>query len=106
MDKKKLTKKEAADLHERKRHIAELHERLITSIFKKIPELRGANEIGLSMVHFKKLTDEEFVTLWALPQLVIKVSDKAAKYLEERRRLLGLKRTTHSGVIQGENKAP
>jgi hypothetical protein len=91
---------------EAKKHIAELHEELITSIFTKIPELATQNDIHLQKHIFEKLTDEEFITLWAMPNMIIKVSSSAADYVENRRRLLGLKRAVHSAVMKGQDKRP
>jgi len=93
-------------LKERKRQeeierMAGLHKDLVTSIFKKIPDLANEEEnIYLSKAHFKLLTDQEFIVLWALPNIVIRVAKSAADYLEERRLLLGLKRAEHSGVLR------
>jgi hypothetical protein len=75
-----------------------LHNELVKSIFKKIPVLEEEKEIYLPKGMFQLLTDEEFIVLWSLPNIVIRVSDKAADYMEERRLLLGLKREESSGV--------
>ena len=80
--------------------VAELHKELVKSIFAKIPVLEEEEEIYINQGAFQLLTDEEFIVLWSLPNIVIRVSDNAAKYLEERRKLLGLKRAEQSGVLQ------
>jgi hypothetical protein len=81
--------------------LSELHKGLVKSIFDKIPDLANEQEeIYISKSHFKLLTDHEFIVLWTLPNIVIRVSKSAADYLEERRILLGLKRAEHSGVLR------
>lgn len=93
-----IEKKEA-----RAERIANLHLELVKSIYKKIPDLRENSEIYLQKLYFLRLTDEEFVVLWSMPNLVIRVDNKAAIYIEERRKLLGLLRDTHSGVVDKNN---
>jgi len=44
------------------------------------------------------LTDEEFILLWMLPDIEIRISKKATAYIQERRCLLGLSANVHSGV--------
>lgn len=80
--------------------IADQHKALVQSIFTKIPDLVEENEIYINKGAFKTLTDEEFIVLWSLPSIVIRVSPNAADYLEERRMLLGLKRAEQSGVLR------
>ena len=82
--------------------ISDLHKGLVTSIFQKIPVLEEEKDIYLPKGMFELLTDEEFVVLWTLPNIVIRVSDRAAEYLEERRKLLGLKRAEQSGVLRSK----
>jgi len=86
---------------EKGERILALHKKLVNSIFEKIPELMEEEaEVYVPKVMFEKLNDEEFVVLWSLPNLVIRVSDNAAEYLEERRNLLGLKRDEGGGVMR------
>ena len=80
--------------------VAELHKKLVRSIFEKIPVLEEEEDIYINQGAFKTLTDEEFIVLWSLPNIVIRVSKNAADYLEERRKLLGLKRAEYSGVLR------
>ena len=61
-------------------HIAhETIERVKGHIYRKIPEL-GENweQVYVSKVDFLQLTDEEFILLWMLPDLNIRISKKAA----------------------------
>ena len=86
---------------EKGQRILALHKELVKSIFEKIPELAEEEAVVyLTERLFEKLSDEEFVVLWSLPNMVIRVSDKAADYLEERRKLLGLKRDEQGGVMK------
>lgn len=80
--------------------VTELHKKLVLSIFEKIPVLEEEDDVYINKGAFETLTDEELVVLWSLPNIVIRVSEKAADYLEERRILLGLKRAEHSGVLR------
>lgn len=81
--------------------IAEQHKELVKSIFTKIPALaEEQSEVYINKGAFQTLTDEEFIILWSLPSIVIRVSKNAADYLEERRILLGMKRAEHSGVLK------
>jgi len=88
-----------------KERLVQLHGDLIRSIFRKIPVLEGEKEIYLHRMYFEKLTDEEFIVLWSMPNLVIRVNPKAADYIEERRRLLGLKMSGMSGVLRGKEES-
>jgi len=62
-------------------------------LYAKIPELRpdtGYSAVHISKYQFKKLSDEEFSYLYYAPDLVIHVSKSTTKYIEKRRRELGL----------------
>ena len=85
---------------ERLEEVADLHKKLLLSIFEKIPALEEEEEVYINKGAFETLTDEELVVLWSLPNIVIRVSKRAADYLEERRILLGLKRAEQSGVLR------
>lgn len=99
------TQKQKAEREEQKRRVAVLHEQLITSLFEKVPILKEKADTTYLQKHmFEKLTDQEFVVLWALPNLVIRVAPQAADYIEERRMLLGLKRDHNSGVYKGQEE--
>ena len=89
----------AQKLTEQEQRVLALHGELKRSIFKKIPALNGTSEIYLPQVYFKNLTDEEFVVMWTLPDLTIKVTDKCGLYIEARRKRLGLTRTDTSEVV-------
>lgn len=89
---------------DKKGRILQLHQNIVQRIFKKIPVLEEEREVYLQVSYFKLLDDEEFVTLWSLPNLVIRVDLKAAEYIEERRKLLGLTRSMQNGVMS-ENKS-
>lgn len=74
-------------------------ERLKQRIFTKIPELSGGwEQVYVSRADLKRLTDEEFVLLWMLPGIEVRVGNKTAEYVNERRRLLGLTQGKHSSV--------
>lgn len=88
------------ELKERMDQLSEQHQAMVRSIFRKIPDLVEEKEVYINKGRFQTLTDEEFVLLWALPNIVIRVSKNAADYLEERRQLLGLKRAEQSGVLR------
>lgn len=75
-----------------------LHEKFKKSIFAKIPVLSGREDVYLPQEYFTRLTDEEFVVLWTLPDLTIQVSEDCAAYIENRRKLLGLERAEGSEV--------
>jgi len=82
-------------------------DRLTQSIFKKIPELNENWEaVYLSKSHIKQLSDEEFVVLWALPNIVIRVAKSAADYIQERKDLLGLAPGRDSSIRQEEKQSP
>ena len=74
-------------------------ERVKQRIFRKIPEL-GENweQVFVSLANLKRLTDEEFILLWMLPDIEIRISKKATAYIQERKSLLGLSANVHSGV--------
>lgn len=100
MKKSKLLKKSEVGFgYTSKEQVESFHEQIKKSIFSKIPQLNGAVEIYLPLTYFKQLTDEEFAVLWHLPGLRIKVNEETAKAIEERRRLLGLKRGEQSQVV-------
>jgi len=92
------------EIEDQKQRLKVLHQKLIESIFEKIPVLETEKDVYLGKLYFKKLTDEEFVLLWTLPNLIIRVHPNAADYLEERRLLLGLKRNMQSGVLRGADE--
>ena len=74
-------------------------ERVKGRIFRKILEL-GENweQVYLSRTNLQRLTDEEFILLWMLPDIEIRISKKTTAYVQERRNLLGLRSSEHSGV--------
>ena len=66
----------------------------------KIPIFNGKHQIiRLSMVHFKRLTDVEFIIFWNLPDLTVHCGKETIKYIEERRQRLGLKTGKHSQIM-------
>jgi len=89
-----------SELDKRVARLSELHQELVKSIFRKIPDLVEEKETYIIKGRFETLTVQEFVLLWSLPNIVIRVSKNAADYLEERRILLGLKRAEQSGVLR------
>jgi hypothetical protein len=96
MEKKGISKEAQAQVD----RLSDLHKELVKSIFRKIPDLVEEKEVYINKGRFQTLTDEEFILLWSLPNIVIRVSKNAADYLEERRILLGLKRAEQSGVLR------
>lgn len=97
---KNMDKRISKEMATKMARLSELHQELIKSIFRKIPDLVEEKEVYINKGAFQTLTDEELVVLWSLPNIVIKVSKNAADYLEERRILLGLKRAEQSGVLK------
>lgn len=83
------------------KRVVDMHAKLRESIFNKIPALNGQSRVYLPQMYFEKLTDEEFIVLWSLPALQIIVNHKTGAYVEERRRVLGLKATKDSRVVKG-----
>ncbi|MEN8230457.1 MAG: hypothetical protein ABFS38_20010 [Bacteroidota bacterium] len=74
-------------------------ERLKQQIFAKIPELSGGwEQVYVSRADLKRLTDEEFLILWMLPGIDVRVGNKTAEYVNERRQLLGLTQGKHSNI--------
>jgi hypothetical protein len=75
--------------------------------FAKIPE-QGKNwkQVYVSKADLQRLTDEEFLFLWMLPNLDIRVSKRAGEYVDERRRLLELKQSDQSGVMEEGHHLP
>ena len=64
-----------------------------------LEQLKGLDKmetIALPTWFFKKLPDDQFRELWGMKGINIIISEKAAKYIDRRRRLLGLKRTGDS----------
>jgi transcriptional regulator len=82
--------------------VAKLYADLKASIFTKMPMLNGRDPVYMPNMYFEKLTDEEFVVLWTLPNLVFHVNEKTGAYIEERRKRLGLKRMPGSEVKKGK----
>jgi len=79
----------------------EIQERL-ESLFKKIPELRHSMMIGLGTLHFKRLDDMEFIVLYRLiaspeSNIQVRVAPKTLRYIEERRKELGLDKAPSRG---------
>jgi len=82
-------------------------EKLTHSIFRKIPELSGGFDmIYLHRISLEKLSDEEFILLWMLPDIEIRISKKTTVYIQERRNLLGLNPGRHSSIRQEEKQSP
>ena len=74
-------------------------QRLKDRLFLKIPELSvGWEQVYVSLVDLKRLTDEEFILLWMLPNIEVRIGKKASAYVQERRRLLGLSANDNSRV--------
>lgn len=74
-------------------------DRVKTRIFAKIPELAGGwEQVFISRADLKRLTDEEFILLWLLPGIEVRVGNKTAEYVNERRELLGLTQGKHSSI--------
>jgi len=88
---------------EKEKQLYKITQALEKSIFAKIPQLNGQREVYLPKVYFENLTDEEFIVLWRLPKLRIRCSAETGNYIEERRKLLGLKRSYGSEVIDGDS---
>jgi len=85
----------------------ETRERIKQGLLKKIPVLNDKDsEIYLQRTDLKRLTDEEIVVLWTLPDVVIKLGKKAGEYLDERRKLLGLRANEHGRIVKEEQPQP
>lgn len=82
-------------------------QKLAQRIFKKIPEL-GENwdSVYVGKGALQNLTDEEFIILWSLPAIVIKVSKNTGIYIQERKSLLGLRANEHSNIRMEEKQSP
>jgi len=82
-------------------------ERVKGRIFRKIPEL-GENwdSVYVSLANLKRLTDEEFILLWMLPDIEIRISKKTTAYIQERKSLLGQSPGRHSSIRQEEKQSP
>ena len=64
-------------------------------LFTKIPELRpgaGFTAVHVNKFQLRRLSDDEFICLYYLPNTTVHVSRGAAKHIESRRRGLRLVR--------------
>ena len=80
-------------------------EKLKQRIFRKIPDLGEETEVYIPKGIIANLTDEEFIVLWSLPNITIKIGQKTSEYVDERRRLLGLRADEHGSVELQERKS-
>jgi hypothetical protein len=68
----------------------ENQELVLQALYSKIPELKVHHKIMLPGIYFKNLSDEEFIVLYTLPNLTVRVTPQTMKYIESRRIKLGL----------------
>ena len=67
-----------------------IDQKTLESLYRKIPELQDCRVIMLPYHYWLKLSDLEFMVLYTLPNLQIKVNPKTMAYIEARRQELKL----------------